>query len=163
MEEKLNHKTHWKIEKYNAKDSKEIKEKGLKPFEVCEFEDNILVNAGINLMLSLLIGGAGDAFSNANSYLGVGDSDTAAGATQTDLQAETNKLRKAMNATYPLVGTQKITFQSDFGADDANFAWKEFAAFNASSAGTMLNRKVSDQGTKTSGQTWKLQLEITIS
>ena len=113
MQEKLNHKTHWRIEKYNAKDSEEIKEKGLKPFEVCEFEDNILVNAGINLMLSLLIGGAGDAFSNANAYLGVGDSTTAAGATQTDLQAATNKLRKAMNATFPTVATQKITFQSD--------------------------------------------------
>lgn len=134
------------------------------PYEEKIIGENILVNAGINALTTLLAGGGGNAFNNANSYLGVGDSNTAAGATQTDLQAATNKLRKAMNATYPTYGTsQKITFQSDFGADDANFAWNEFAVFNASSAGTMLNRLVSAQGTKTSGQTWRLTLEITIS
>ena len=96
--------------------------------------------------------------------MGVGDSNTAAVATQTDLQAVTNKFRKAMNATFPISGTsQKITFQSDFGSAEANFAWKEFAVFNASSAGAMINRKVSDQGTKVSGQTWRLSLEITLS
>jgi hypothetical protein len=164
MQEKANHKTNWKIEKYFAKDSQEIAEKGITPFEVIEFEDNILVNAGINALLTLLAGAGGNAFNNANSYLGVGDSSTAADATQTDLQAATNKLRKAMNATYPTYGTsQKITFQSDFTSAEANFAWEEFAAFNAAAAGTMLNRKVSSQGTKVSGQTWKLQLEITIS
>ncbi len=164
IQDKANHKTHWRIEKFFAKDSQEIAEKGLKPFEVVEIEDNILVNAGINALLTLLAGGGGDAFNNANSYLGVGDSTTAAGASQTDLQAATNKLRKAMNATYPTYGTsQKITFQADFTSAEANFAWEEFAVFNAAAAGTMLNRKVSSQGTKTSGQTWKLQLEITIS
>ena len=159
-----NHKTRWRIEKYNAEDTKEIAEKGLKPFEVVEFEDNILVNAGINAMLTLLAGGGGTAFNAANAYLGVGDSNTAAAAAQTDLQAATNKLRKGMNATFPTYGTsQKITFQADFTSLEANFDWNEFAVFNASSAGTMLNRKVASQGTKTAGQTWKLQLEITIS
>jgi hypothetical protein len=69
-----------------------------------------------------------------------------------------------MNATFPTYGTsQKITFQSDFTSAVANFAWKEFAVFNAATAGTMLNRKVEDEGTKTAGQTWRLSLEITIS
>lgn len=134
------------------------------PYEDKVIGENILVNAGINALLTLLAGGGGNAFNNANSYLGVGDSSTAAGATQTDLQAATNKLRKAMNATYPTYGTsQKITFQSDFTSAEANFAWNEMAVFNASSAGTMLNRLVSAQGTKTSGQTWRLTLEITLS
>jgi len=162
--EKLHYKAKWRIEKYLAKDGKEIEEKGIAPFEVVNFEDNILVNAGINALLTLLAGGGGTAFNNANAYLGVGDSTTAAGAAQTDLQAATNKLRKGMNATYPTYGTaQKITFQADFTSSEANFAWQEFAVFNAAAAGTMLNRKVEDQGTKTSGQTWKLQLEITLS
>ena len=50
-----------------------------------------------------------------------------------------------------------------FGSADANHNWNEFAVFNASSGGTMLNRKVSSQGTKASGQTWTLDLAITIS
>lgn len=151
---------HWKIEKFaNDEDVK-----AGTPYEVKEIEHNILVNAGINAMLTLLAGGGGDAFDNTNSYLGVGDSSTAAGAAQTDLQAATNKLRKGMNATFPTYGTnQKIVFQADFASDEANFDWNEFAVFNAAAAGTMLNRKVSAQGTKASGQTWRLQLEITIS
>ncbi len=132
-------------------------------YKTTSFKKNILVNAGINVMESLLIGGAGTVFSNANAYIGVGDSSTAAAAAQTDLQAATNKLRKAMNATYPQQGSQVLTFQSDFGSSDANFAWNEFAVFNASSGGTMLNRKVSAEGTKTSGQTWRVTITITIS
>ncbi len=125
---------------------------------------NILVNAGINAVWTLVAGTGGTKFDNTNAYLGVGDSSTAAAATQTDLQAATNKTRKAMNASYPTYGTsQKVTYQSDFGSLDANYAWNEFAVFNASTAGTMLNRKVSSQGTKTSGQTWTLSLEITLS
>lgn len=149
----------WKIEKF--KDD-EAFAKG-ESYEEVVIPKNILVNAGIDVMESLLIGGAGTVFSNANAYLGVGDSNTAASASQTDLQAASNKLRKAMNVTYPTQASQVLTFQSDFGSSDANFAWEEFAVFNASSGGTMLNRKVSSQGTKSSGQTWRLTLTITIS
>ncbi|MDY0218804.1 MAG: hypothetical protein RBR14_05600 [Candidatus Cloacimonas acidaminovorans] len=160
MQEKANHKTFWKIQKFAS--DEDVKTN--KFYEEVVIEDNILVNAGINEMWKLIAGGTATAFNNANSYLGVGDSNTAAVATQTDLQAVTNKIRKAMNATFPISGTsQKITFQSDFGSAEANFAWKEFAVFNASSAGVMINRKVSDQGTKVSGQTWRLSLEITLS
>lgn len=125
---------------------------------------NIQVNAGINAMTTLLCGGGGTAFTNAAAYLGVGDSSTAASASQTDLQAASNKLRKAMNGGFPTYGTsQQAAWQSDFGSSDANFAWEEFAVFNASSGGTMLNRKCSSQGTKVSGQTWRLTLTITWS
>lgn len=157
--EKAKWHAHFKIEKF----ANDAMVKAGKSYEVSEFENNILVNAGINLMETLLIGGGGTVYSNANAYTGVGDSTTAASASQTDLQAATNKLRKAMNATYPTQGSQILTFQSDYGSSDANFAWEEFAVFNASSAGTMLNRKVSAQGTKTSGQTWRLTVTITIS
>lgn len=159
-QEKATHKTLWRIKKF-AND--EAFKKG-KAYEEKEIKGNILVNAGINALLTLLAGGGGTAFDNSNAYLGVGDSTTAASATQTDLQASTNKLRKAMNSGYPTYGTsQKITFQADFGSTDANFSWQEFGTFNASTGGTMLDRKVSNQGTKASGQTWQLTLEITLS
>lgn len=132
---------------------------------------NILVNNGIQLLEDALIGTAITAFSNANARIGVGDSSTAAAASQTDLQAATNKLRKAMDATYPLhtdtTGTatsQKITFRSSFGTSEANWVWNEWIVANSATAATgrALNRKVENLGTKTSG-TWTLTVDITIS
>ena len=107
--------------------------------------------------------GTGTAFNNANSYIGVGDSTTAFAATQTDLQAATNKLRKAMDATYPQVAANVLTFRSTFATTDANWAWQEWGVFNASSAGTMMNRKVESLGTKTSAQTWQITVTITLA
>lgn len=160
LHEKGNWHFHAKIDRYaNDEDFK-----AGKVYKTTQFEKNILVNAGINLMLTLLAGGAGTAYNNANSYIGVGDSSTAEAASQTDLQAATNKLRKAMDGGYPTYGTsQQIVFRSTFASGDANYAWNEFAVFNASSGGTMLNRKVSSQGTKTSGQTWQVTITITVS
>jgi hypothetical protein len=107
--------------------------------------------------------GAGTLYSNANSHLGVGDSVTAFANTQTDLQAGANKLRKAMEATYPTIAANVLTFRSLFATADANFAWQEWGVFNASSAGTMMCRKVESLGTKTSAQSWQLTATITIT
>ena len=128
-------------------------------------DGNCLLNAGITVMLNLVGGIAATAFSNANACLGVGDSSTAAAATQTGLQASTNKTYKAMNATYPSVSNQTITFKSDFGSSYANYAWAEMVCGNnqGSPPGTCMNRVVSAQGTKTAGQTWTLSLAITLS
>lgn len=133
------------------------------PDAVIEAEGNLLVTAGITVFLGLLIGSGGTAYSNANAYLGVGDSSTAAAVGQTDLQAATNKLRKAMNATYPTVSAPTINFQSSFGSSEANFTWAEVATFNASSGATMLNRVVQALGTKSSGATWTLTETVTWS
>jgi hypothetical protein len=125
---------------------------------------NLLLNEGINSIWTLVAGGSETAYNNANARLGVGDSTTAAAATQTDLQAATNKLYKAMDASYPTFGTlQKITFRATFSGSEANFGWQEFSADNGNTANKNLNRLVSNQGTKTSGQTWQLTLEVTLS
>lgn len=133
-------------------------------YDEITLEGNLMLNAGIGEMLDLLIAaGSPTAFNNANSYIGVGDSTTAEAAGQTDLQAATNKTRKAMSATYPSRSGQTVTWRSAFGSADANYAWQEFGVFNASTGGKMLNRKVSNQGTKASGQTWTVDLAITWS
>lgn len=209
-----------------------------KPFEVVEFGGNLLLNEGITEWLTLITGGGGTAFNNANSYLAVGDGGptaltgtlavtngstavtgtstlfttelavgdyiylnaqktqlgkvasitnntalvltanyggtTASGAaaskilnevaTQTDLQASSNKLYKAMSATYPQVSAQTITWRSAFASADANFDWMEYSVANGSSGTAKnANRKVSAQGTKVSGQTWTLDFTITLS
>ncbi|HEY5447033.1 MAG TPA: hypothetical protein VIJ87_21720 [Pyrinomonadaceae bacterium] len=118
-------------------------------------------DAGRNLMVQATIGASVTFFNNANAFIGVGDSTTAFSAAHTDLQAATNKLRKAMDATFPSGGSNVITFRSTFATTDANFAWQEWGVFNASSAGTMLNRKVESLGTKTSAQTWQFTVTLT--
>lgn len=170
----------WKIERWNSEEDKAAGrkysvEECLKFFgigeqisvinqELLPGEGNALVNSGINQLWTILCSSGGTKFDNTNAYLGVGDSSAAENATYTDLQAATNKLRKAMNGGYPTYGSsQQAIWQSDFGSGDQNYAWEEFAVFNASAAGTMLNRKVSAQGTKTTGQTWRLTLTITLS
>lgn len=134
-----------------------------RPVEVVEFSENLLLNEGITRLLNLLVGAGGTAFNNANARLGVGDSTTAAAATQTDLQAATNKTYKAMDATFPQVSGQTVTFKSTFTGTDANYAWQEFVIDNGSGAAETLNRKVQSLGTKSSGTTWVLTVTVTIS
>src|SRR5579864_7309910 len=60
---------------------------------------NLLTNYGINSIIwPAVAGGTYTAMNNANARLGVGDSTTAAAASQTDLQAATNKTYQAMDA-----------------------------------------------------------------
>lgn len=156
--DKANLQGFFRLEKFHCdKDGKPIG----KPYEVIEFE-NAITNAGGALVADLLMGAGGTVYNNANSYLGVGDSTTAFSASHTDLQASTNKLRKAMDSTFPSRSGQVVTFKSTFGSSDANFAWEEAAVFNASSSGTMLCRKVQAMGTKASGTSWVLTYTLTI-
>lgn len=146
---------------------------GLDPYEVVDRHGNLLMYGGVSLIWEAIKGttltGALQPFSNANATIGVGDSTTAAAATQTDLQASTNKLRKAMDATFPThtdgttSGAAQIVFQSTFGTADANFAWQEWGIFNNSAGGRMLNRKVESNGTKASGTSWQFALTISIA
>lgn len=122
-----------------------------------------LTNAGRDLIAADIIGETVTEFTNANAHIGVGDSTTAFAATQTDLVAASNKLRKAMDATYPTRATNVLTFRSTFATGEANFAWQEWGVFNASSGGTMLNRKVESLGTKTSAQSWQFTVTLTVT
>lgn len=122
-----------------------------------------LTDAGRNLMIDGIVGTAVTAFDNTNSRIGVGDSTTAFAASQTDLVAATNKLRKGMDSTYPQRSTNVLTFRSTFGTSEANFAWQEWGVFNSSSGATMLSRKVESLGTKPSTQSWQFTVTLTIT
>jgi hypothetical protein len=123
-----------------------------------------LTNVGVDLMASAVIGAAYTPFNNANAYIGVGDSTTAFAKTQTDLQASPNKAYKAMDASYPLIASGNVlTFESTFSTTDANFAWQEWAVFNAPSGGVMLNRKVESLGTKPNTQIWVFTVTLTVN
>lgn len=141
----------------------DLAKRGIAPTEI-RLSRNLLVNTGLtDIGNGLTSSGLATPYTNANANIGVGDSSTAAAVGQTDLQAASNKLRKVMDATYPTVSNGLYTFRSTFATGDANFAWQEWAIFNAAAAGRMLNRAVASLGTKTSAQSWQFTCTITIS
>jgi hypothetical protein len=147
---------------------------GVKPEQTDTRAGNLLLNEGIDRLLDLLIAAGGTSFNNANAYIGVGDTATAAAASQTELlgtQNAANRFYKAMNATFPSRASETVTWQSDFATGEANFHWQEWTiaagATTASGSGflvgtTNLNRKAEDLGTNASG-VWTLSGAVTIS
>ncbi len=132
-----------------------------KPYEVINGEGNLLLNSGIDEMWDLIVGDSANHYNNASAQIGVGDSTTAADASQADLQAATNKAYQGMDSGYPTSTSQQVTFKASFGDSEANFAWNEWVVKQSTSA-KCLNRKVESLGTKTSG-TWTLEVTITLS
>lgn len=120
-----------------------------------------LTNAGRNDFASDIIGGSITEFDNSNARIGVGNGVGAFAKTQTDLLGA-SKFRQGMEATYPQIATNVLTFRALFATGDANFDWEEWAVFNAGAGGTMLNRKVESLGTKTSAQSWQFTVTLTV-
>ena len=141
-----------------------FREFGVQPDLGIEFvPGNLFLNEGIQELWDLAIAAGGTtAYNNANAEIGVGDSTTAEAATQTDLQAATNKLFKAMVATYPQRTNQTVDFRSDFTSAEANYAWQEWSVRNGNTRNKNLNRKVQSLGTKATG-TWTITASLTIA
>lgn len=142
-------------------------------YETVEIDGNIVTYGGVSALWESLVGlTTYSYFSNANAAIEVGDSTTAAAATQTALQAATNFLRVGMDSTYPqhTAGTgaganAQIVFRSTFGSAQANFAWNEWGIFNnlTHGSGIMLNRKQEALGTKAVNSTWQLTVTLSIA
>ncbi|MBT0160678.1 hypothetical protein G4O51_11930 [Candidatus Bathyarchaeota archaeon A05DMB-2] len=127
-------------------------------------EGNIALNEGLQALIDLLAGlNTVTKWDNANARLGVGDSNAAESASQTGLQGA-SKTFKAMDTGYPQRTNQTCEWRATFGSSDANYSWQEFTVVNAAGdTGQNLNRKVADKGTKASGESWTLSLQITFS
>ncbi len=130
-----------------------------------EISANLALNEGLGELIDLICGlGSPTKWDNTNARLGVGDSSTAAEATQTGLQATANKTFKAMDTTWPQRSNQTVEWRATFGSAEANYSWQEYTVVNAADdTGKNLNRKVADKGTKVSGETWTLSLQLTFS
>jgi uncharacterized cupin superfamily protein len=176
--DKVGWKAHWRIDKFKDPELKiekalqsglsmteALKLFGDKYLGVDEWESNISLNEGLQELIDIICGlGSPTKWDNSNARLGVGDSNAAEAATQTGLQAATNKTYKAMDTSYPQRTNQTAEWRATFGTSDANYAWEEYTVVNASSdTGKNLNRKTSSKGTKASGETWTLSLQITFS
>jgi hypothetical protein len=179
-------KAEWVLEKYNAP-SDLVRAGAVAPDEVIHRKGNLLTYGGVDLLINgftstgaiiATTGVKNTVFNNANAVIYVGDSNTAAAASQTDLQAtseSTNRDAVGMEATYPLHTTgdnstanQDVTFRSVFSTLVGNFAWEEWAIGNTTATtapykGRILNRKVEALGTKTAAATWTFTCKISIA
>lgn len=124
---------------------------------------NLMLNVGIDQLFDLAIKAdttAADYFDNADTDIGTGTSTTAAAATQTDLQ--TAGVWVAADATFPSRATETVSVKGTFGSGSANQSWQEFGVRNHKAVTkVVLLRLVTDKGTKSSGETWTLQIDIT--
>jgi hypothetical protein len=150
-EEKGKAKGVWTIEVFRARKDGQI-DRRRKPIQRF-VQENLLINVGIQAMQDKLIGaGAAVVFDNTHAFIGAGDSTTAAAATQTDLQAATNKFYQGMDATFPSRSAQTVTWRATFASGSANYHWQEVGLFNGNNPPTalMFSRIVNDYGTKNS-------------
>lgn len=176
MKDSVSYKANWKIAKFSDHDGRiaEALRSGKSVEEVSKqfaivpniesIPGNIGLNEGLAELIEILCGIGGTTYSHDNAYIGVGDSSTVESASHTGLQASTNKAYAAMDETYPQRSNQTAVWRATFGSSAANFAWQEYTIVNAATdAGKNLNRKVASKGTKESGETWTLELQITFS
>lgn len=129
-------------------------------------KEGMLTNLGKDFLVKALKGDSLTFFNNSNTFLGVGDNNTAANVTQTDLLAATNKYRKNVDSTFPKVfgdvggpsNYGEILYIFTFLANEANFSWQEFGLFNDSLSGIMFDRFIYDAGVKNNDQIWSVEL-----
>lgn len=118
--------------------------------------DNLVVNAGLNQIIALIIG------SNTTSwgYCGVGSSSTAVTATDTDLN--TPIARIAVTSPYQVSNVGH--FDTFFSVSQGNGTWNESGIFTASSGGIMLCHKVLGSSfVKSSSNTANVSWQITLT
>lgn len=163
-QEGIQWKVEWQVDKYRGNLPTEEDRRLFKPYEVVKGEGNLLLNEGINELLTILCSASsGTKFDNSNARIGVGNGNAAAAATQTALQGGSTQLN-GMESGYPTYGTsQQAVFRASFASGEANFAWEEWTVDNGASADKNLNRKVASLGTKVSGTTWVFTVTITLS
>lgn len=119
-----------------------------------------LTTIGGKAMAALMCADASVPALNAtNARIGIGDSNTAFSAAQTDLQAVTNKFRKLVSGAPSVnLGLGQVTFSSTFANAEAVFQFLEVALFNSASGDTMFSRKVISLGTKPNNEAWTIDL-----
>jgi len=125
---------------------------------------DVLLNEGAEAIWKLVTGDTTvTPFNGANACIGVGDGTDPEDPTQTGLTG-TNKYYKQVDSGYPVIQGNSIIYRATFGSTEANFAWNEWTVANGCSDDAInLNRKQEALGTKSSGQTWILEVELQLS
>ena len=177
MNESIGHSTKWVIHKFKDADGSIQKqlETGAEPEVLAsahpdlfigrvEEIGNVACNEGLGELIDIIIGsGSPVKWDVTNANLGVGNGTATANATDTGLSGA-SKTYKTMDSGYPSRSSQTAKWRSSFATGDANYGWEEYSLSNTTlDSGKNLNHKVESKGTKSSGETWTLELQITFS
>ncbi|NIR93237.1 MAG: hypothetical protein GWO08_06045, partial [Gammaproteobacteria bacterium] len=131
---------------------------------------NIVTTDGQNRAANLLAGVADVPLDSTAVRIGVGDDNTAASASDTNLSGDGDEYYQVLDATYPQVSGNSITFRSTYSETDANFFWESWGidvddTQTVSASATpneLFNRKVFSFGEKTGG-VWTLTVTVSLS
>ena len=115
---------------------------------------NVITTTGVNLVATL-VSGLGTAF----THMGIGTGTTAASASDTALETQTGRVTLTSKA----VTGGTIAYIGDFPAGTGTGSITEAGNFNASSAGTMLNRAVFSAVNKTAADALKITWNVTFA
>ena len=123
---------------------------------------NLMLDEGVDIIWDLINeSNAVDYYTNALARMGVGNSTTAAAKTDTGLIGGSTVFL-AMVATYPLSTTaQRVDFKGSAADGIGEFAWEEFSVDNGTTPNDNLQRLVSAKGTKSTGEVWTAEVQIT--
>ena len=122
---------------------------------------NLLVTTGKESILKYLGNISGGGYFNS---IGTGDSTTAASATQTDLQASSNKLWKTIASGDRVYVTNTLYVSVDFGYTEANWTWNEIGLRDNQGSPLMIARVVdSSPLVKTNSKRAIVEWQISVS
>jgi hypothetical protein len=175
IKEKIGWNTKWQIDKWHDPTGtvEELSKDGLTiddliilyPGNLIDsqvFLGNVALNEGLQQLIDIICGiTTPTLWNNGNARVGVGTSNTAANASQTGLLGTT--AFASMDGGYPQRSGQVASWKGTFGDGVAEFAWEEFTVDNGAAGDVNLNRYVTSKGTKGSGETWVLTVQITFS
>lgn len=144
----------------------------IRPYEEIVSKSNLITRVGWQRIIALMLGsssGGTAGWGSANCRIGVGTATQAAVVTDTDLIAATGPTGRFWQLVTGtgVTGTgtagvgARLSFTAIFGTGDANIHWQEWGidqgtvgSGTGAVTGVLLNRAVTDQSTKVSGQTW---------
>lgn len=155
---------------------------GNAPGDTSDVDGNLLTRLGLARLGNLFIGATGaasQALNSTHARIGLGDTNTAAATTDTDLGAasgSTHRQFKLADSCAQGTGANSgvTTIIATFGTGVANFAVAEWCIDGGAADGTtvtsetastpgMCNHKIASLGTKTSSQVWVVTATITIA
>lgn len=173
--DKITWKTIWQLDKWKdpSKEVERLSRDGLTVedirvlhpdllMETTRFTGNVALNEGLQQLIDAICGiSSPTLWDNTNARVGVGTSSIAADPTDTGLLGTT--AFASMDGGYPQRSAQTASWKGTFGDGTAEFAWEEFTVDNGAVGDVNLNRYVTSKGTKGSGETWVLTVEIAFS
>jgi hypothetical protein len=119
------------------------------------------LNAGLNVVADLAMGAGGTAFSNANARIKVGNLDTAADPSQTDVLG--TAVIDTLDPAYPSVSGQTLSFRATFAAGAITLPVKEVSVTNGATGLVRVVLDTTEQFTPAAGDIPRIQVDVVLA